>query len=182
MPRPPFAPGTRTNFLGDRPVRLDHVRLDWDLDLIGKRLSGVATLTVTVRQDRLAVVTLDAIELDVEGVTVGALPPPFDNDGEMLRVTLPEPQPEGSTIEIAVRYSCQPRRGLYFIGADADHPERAPQCWTQGQDDDSRHFWPCLDPPIEKFSTEVVCTAPAGSFVLSNGDLAERIDLPGARV
>jgi aminopeptidase N len=182
MPRSPFPPGTRTNFLGDRPVRLDHVRLDWDLDLIGKRLSGVATLTVTVRHDRLAVVTLDAVELDVGGVTVGALAATFDNDGEMLRVTLPEPQPEGSTIEIAVCYSCQPRRGLYFIGADADHPDRAPQCWTQGQDDDSRHFWPCLDHPIEKFSTEVVCTAPAGSFVLSNGDLVERIDLPGARV
>jgi aminopeptidase N len=182
MPRPPFPPGTRTNFLGDRPVRLDHVRLDWELDLPGKRLSGVATLTVTVRRDRLAVVTFDAVELDVESVAVGDLAASFDNDRENLRVTLPEPAPEGITLEIAIRYSCEPRRGLYFIGPDAEHPDRAPQCWTQGQDDDSRHFWPCLDQPIEKFSTEVICTAPAGTFVLSNGALYERIDLPGARV
>jgi aminopeptidase N len=182
MPRPPFPPGTRTNFLGDRPVSLDHVRLDWELDLPGKRLSGVATLTVTVRRDRLAVVTFDAVELDVESVAVGDLAASFDNDRESLRVTLPEPTPEGTTLEIAIRYACKPRRGLYFIGPDADHPDRAPQCWTQGQDDDSRHFWPCLDQPIEKFSTEVVCTAPAGIFVLSNGGLYERIDLPGARV
>ncbi|HEY5090827.1 MAG TPA: M1 family metallopeptidase, partial [Polyangia bacterium] len=182
MPRPPFPPGTRTNFLGDRPVRLDHVRLDWELDLPGKRLIGVATLTVTVRRDRLAVVTFDAVELDVESVAVGALAASFDNDRESLRVTLPEPAAEGTTLEIAIRYSCKPRRGLYFIGPDTDHPDRAPQCWTQGQDDDSRHFWPCLDQPIEKFSTEVICTAPAGTFVLSNGALQERIDLPGARV
>jgi len=64
-------------------------------------------------------------------------------------------------------------------GPDASHPDRAPQCWTQGQDDDARYFWPCLDQPIEKFTTEVICTAPAGAFVLSNGDLRERTDLGG---
>ena len=45
MPRPFAPPGTRTNFVGDRPARLDHVRLEWDLDLAGRRLSGTATLT-----------------------------------------------------------------------------------------------------------------------------------------
>ncbi len=67
------------------------------------------------------------------------------------------------------------------MGPDAAHPDRAPQCWTQGQDDDARYFWPCLDQPIEKFTTEVICTAPAGAFVLSNGDLRERVELPGRR-
>ena len=33
MPRPFAAPGTRTHFVGDRPARLQHVRLEWDLDL-----------------------------------------------------------------------------------------------------------------------------------------------------
>jgi aminopeptidase N len=182
MPRSASPPGTRANFLGDRPVRLDHVRLDWDLDLAGKRLTGIATLTVTVRRDRLAAVSFDAVELEIDRVSVGDLPAAFDNDGETLRVTLPEPAPEGTALDIAVRYTCRPRRGLYFIGPDADHPDRAPQCWTQGQDDDSRHFWPCLDQPIEKFSTEVICTAPSAAFVLSNGVLAERIELPGGRV
>jgi aminopeptidase N len=182
MPRSSSPPGTRTNFLADRPVRLDHARLEWELDLPGKRLSGVATLTVTVRRDRLAMVTFDAVELDVDSVSVGELAAAFDNNGETLRVALPEAASEGTTLPIAIRYACRPRRGLYFVGADAGHPDRAAQCWTQGQDDDSRYFWPCIDQPIEKFSTEVICTAPAGAFVLSNGVLHERIDLPGARV
>ena len=51
MPPRPFAPpGTRTNFVGDRPVRLDHVRLEWEIDLAAKRLSGTATLTVAARR------------------------------------------------------------------------------------------------------------------------------------
>ncbi|HEY7374499.1 MAG TPA: M1 family aminopeptidase, partial [Polyangia bacterium] len=182
MPRPFAAPGTRTHFVGDRPARLEHVRLDWDLDLAGRRLSGTATLTLTARRDRLAALSFDAVELDVESVTVDGRAAAFDNDGEKLRVVCSEPVPEGTKLDIAVRYSCRPRRGLYFVGPDADHPARPLQCWTQGQDDDSRYYWPCIDHPIEKFTTEVLCAAPAGNFVLSNGVLRERSALADGRV
>jgi aminopeptidase N len=181
MPRPFALPGTRTNFIADRPARLDHVRLEWDLDLEGGALAGVAELTLTVRRAGLAAITLDAVELDVASVTLDGRPAPFDNDGELLRITCPEPLPEGAKLVTAIRYRCRPRRGLYFIHPDAEHPERAPQCWTQGQDDDSRYFWPCIDQPIEKFTTEVLCTAPSSAFVLSNGVLAARDELPAGR-
>jgi len=179
MPRAFAPPGTRTNFVADRPARLDHVRLEWDLDLETRRLSGNARLTLTVRRGGLAAVTLDAVELDVAAVTLNGRAAVFDNDGERLRVACPEPQPEGAKLVVTVRYACSPRRGLYFVGPDAAHPHRAPQCWTQGQDDDSRYFWPCIDQPIEKFTTEVVCTAPSSAFVLSNGVLRERKQLEG---
>jgi aminopeptidase N len=170
------------NYVGDRPARLEHVRLEWDLDLARRRLSGTATLTLVARRDRLTALTFDAVELDVESVAVDGRAADFDNDGERLRVICPEPPAEGAKLAVAIRYACQPRRGLYFVGADADHPERPTQCWTQGQDDDSRHYWPCIDHPIEKFTTEVICTAPAGNFVLSNGVLRERTELPDERV
>ncbi len=182
MPRPFAGPGTRTHFVGDRPARLQHVRLDWELDLARKRLAGTATLTLIARRERLAALTFDAVELDVESVTVDGRAADFDNDGEKLRVVCPEPPADGAKLDVAIRYACQPRRGLYFIGPDAEHPARAVQCWTQGQDDDSRHYWPCIDHPIEKFTTEVICTAPAGNFVLSNGALRERAELPDGRV
>jgi aminopeptidase N len=180
MPPRPFAPpGTRTNFVGDRPFRLDHARLEWEVDLVARRLSGTATLTVAARRAGLTAVSLDAVDLEVESVTAGGRPASFSNDGQTLRVTLAEAPAENAPLEIGVRYACRPRRGLYFVGPTAAHPDRAPQCWTQGQDDDARCFWPCLDQPIDKFTTEVICTAQAGLFVLSNGDLRERVDLPG---
>ena len=41
MPPRPFAPpGTRTNFVGDRPFRLEHARLEWEIDLAARRLLG----------------------------------------------------------------------------------------------------------------------------------------------
>ncbi|HEV3032177.1 MAG TPA: M1 family aminopeptidase [Polyangia bacterium] len=178
----PFAPpGTRTNFTADRSLRIVHVRLDLDLDLPGKRLAGVATLTLASRRDELAVFTLDAVEMQLESVMLDGQTATFDYDGEHLRVTCPRPFARDAAFRAEIRYRCAPRRGLYFMGPDEGHPDRALQCWTQGQDDDSRHYWPCIDHPIEKFTSEIVCTAPAGNFVLSNGDLVERKELPADR-
>jgi aminopeptidase N len=178
----PFAPpGTRTNFTADRSLRIVHVRLELDLDLQGKRLAGTATLTLASRRDELAVFALDAVEMDIDSVTLDGRPATFDYDGERLRVTCARPFARDAEFRAEIRYRCAPRRGLYFMGPDEGHPDRALQCWTQGQDDDSRHYWPCIDHPIEKFTSEVVCTAPAGNFVLSNGDLLERTELPAER-
>jgi aminopeptidase N len=182
MPRPFAPPGTRTNFVADRPARLDHVRLEWDLELAERRLGGTATLTMTARRGPLASIVLDAVELDVTSVTVNGIGAAFDNDGEHLRIACPDPAAEGDKLVVSVAYSCSPRRGLYFVGPDGDHPDRAPQCWTQGQDDDSRYYWPCIDHPIEKFTSEVACTVPAGIFVLSNGVLRDRRDIGDGRV
>src|SRR5262245_17593216 len=120
--------------------------------------------------------------MQIDDVTVDGQRVLYDYDGERLRVTCPRSYAQGTELRVAVRYRCVPRRGLYFVGPDAAHPDRPPQCWTQGQDDDSRHYWPCVDHPIEKFPTEVSCTAPAGNFVLSNGELRGRTELPDGRV
>ena len=72
MPRPFAAPGTRTHFVGDRPARLDHVRLEWDLDLARKQLSGTATLTLTARRERLTALIFDAA---TEGGRIILAPP-----------------------------------------------------------------------------------------------------------
>src|SRR3982750_4548103 len=148
MPRPFAPPGTRTNFVADRPVPLAPAPLGGAIHPAGRPLVGVARLTLTVRRDRITAVTLDAVDLEVASVTLDGRPAPFHHDGERLRIEFAGPQTEGTTVVAAVRYACRPVRGLYFVGPDAEHPDRPHQCWTQGQDDDSRYYWPCIDQPI----------------------------------
>ncbi len=181
--RRPFAPaGTPSRYTPDRPVGVNHVKLDVDLDLPGKRLSGTSTLALTARRDDLKHVELHAVEMTVtEAMVDGAPAAAFDYDGERLRIELPRARRRGDRFEVSVRYRCAPRRGLYFVHPDAAHPDRPLSCWSQGQDEDSRHYFPCVDAPIEKATSEVICTAPAGLFVLSNGELRERQDLPAGR-
>jgi aminopeptidase N len=183
MPKPFSPPGTPLRYAGDRPFRTARVRLELDLDLAQRRLSGAATLHMEARRDGLTTLTLDAAELTIDSVAVdGKETESFRYDGQALVIKLGRAAKRGRTVAVTVRYHAQPRRGLYFVGPDAAHPDRAPQCWTQGQDDDSKYYWPCVDAPIEKAPLEVLATAPAGNFLLSNGDLRSRDELPDGRI
>ncbi|HEY2902070.1 MAG TPA: M1 family aminopeptidase [Polyangia bacterium] len=181
MQRPFAPPDTKLQFTGDRPVRVVHVRLEFELNLGTRTLDGLATLTLAARRAQVASFVLDAVEMNIREVSLDGKAATFDYDGQTLRLRPPRPLDADAEIKVAVRYRCSPRRGLYFMGPDAGNPNRPLQCWTQGQDDDSRYYWPCIDAPIEKATTEVICTAPTGSFVLSNGDLHEQRDLPGGK-
>jgi aminopeptidase N len=184
MVKPFVPPGTPTHYTPDRPVAVAHVRLEIDLDLARRSLAGRATLHLTARRDGLTHVELHAVEMTIDAVTVDerqVAPSTWRYDGRVLRVPLGRAVTREQRLVVAVSYRCQPRRGLYFVGPDPTFPDRPLQCWTQGQDEDSRHYWPGVDAPIEKATSEVLCTAPRGLFVLSNGDLVERRDIDGAR-
>ncbi|HEY4186352.1 MAG TPA: M1 family aminopeptidase [Polyangia bacterium] len=181
MPKPFAPPGTPLRFAADRPFRVAGVRLELELDLVGRRLSGAVTHRIEARRDELDAVTLDAVEMTFDSVVVDGAAVPFDYDGEKLRVSLPRPLARGTEASVTVCYHASPRRGLYFLGPDAANPNRAPLCFTQGQDDDSRFYWPCVDAPNEKAPMEVLATAPSGNFLLSNGDLRGRDELPNGR-
>ncbi len=95
---------------------------------------------------------------------------PFRHDGKVLRVDLAGARLDdtGSVI-LDIDYSGRPRRGLYFVGPDQGYPEKPVQVWTQGQDEDSRFWFPCFDAPHAKATSEVIATVPRRFSVLSNG-------------
>ncbi|HEY0710776.1 MAG TPA: M1 family metallopeptidase, partial [Polyangia bacterium] len=181
MPRPFSPPGAPTHYLPDRAASAEHLRLEIDLDLERRSITGRATLNLRCRRDDVRAVTLDAVEMSIAEVTVDGKKTKFVYDGERLRVELDKPRGRGDALVVTVAYACSPRRGLYFLGPDPHAPERPLQCWTQGQDEDARFFWPGLDLPAEKASSEILCTAPTGLFVLSNGECRSKVELPDGR-
>ena len=77
----------------------------------------------------------------------------------------------GEEIEIAIDYAGQPRRGLYFVGPDDAYPNKPRQAWTQGEDEDSRYWFPCYDYPNNRTTSEVIATVPEKFTAVSNGAL-----------
>jgi aminopeptidase N len=182
MPRPFALPGTVTHYVPDRPITVAHVRLSLEPNLAERSLTGESRLSLVARRDEVTHVELNAVDMRIDRVTVDGRPAAsLDYDGERLRVALGRTFKRDDTFTLSVQYHCKPRRGLYFVGPDAAHPDRPLECWSQGQDDDSRHYWPCIDLPVEKATSEMFCTVPAGLTVLSNGDLTEKTDLPDGR-
>ena len=151
MPRPFAAPGTRTHFVGDRPARLQHVRLESNINLARKRLSGTATLTLIARRDLPHGVDLRRRRTGRRGGHRRRARSRVQQvGGGKLRVVLPrKPRPKSSAARWMSRSATRASRaaGSISSGRTPSHPERPLQCWTQGQDDDSRYSWPCMRSP-----------------------------------
>lgn len=166
-------PGDRPIERPDLPWRLTHLALDVALDLDAGTVRGAATWTVAPQRPAPGPLLLDAHALEVESVELaGGEPVPWSNDGRQLELKLP-PAP----CEITLRYAATPTRGLHFIRPNENHPDKPRQVWSQGQDQDHHHWFPCLDHPAVRFTQEVAVTVDTGLTVLSNGHEIGRDDL-----
>ncbi len=164
-------PGTKPRYAPDRVVDIQHIGLVLEVDPSKRTVSGTATLRGMVIAPDTRVIELDAVELTIDKVTSGGKAVPYRHDGKKLRVDLPAALAHGAEWTLAIDYKGAPRRGLYFVGPDEGYPDKPLQAWTQGQDEDSRYWFPCIDTPHEKATSEVKVTVPANMFALSNGVL-----------
>ncbi|MEM7797484.1 MAG: M1 family metallopeptidase, partial [Cyanobacteria bacterium P01_C01_bin.118] len=116
--------------------------------------------------------TLDAVSLSISSINIDNQPQPFDYDGEQLHIQLTKPTLAGQPITLVITYGVkEPQRGIYFITPDEHYSKKPYQVWTQGEDEDSRFWFPCFDYPGQLATSEVRVKVPKKYFALSNGDL-----------
>src|SRR5580698_4066589 len=123
-----------------------------------KKISGTATHRLSAITGPLERLEFDAAELDIKAVRAGREPATFETADGKLKITLPRALGAGEEIEIAIDYAGQPRRGLYFVGPDDGYPKKPRQAWTQGEDEDSRYWFPCYDYPNNRTTSEIIAT------------------------
>jgi aminopeptidase N len=169
-------PGSRPRYAPDRVVDVEHYKIELAIDVDAARISGTCALTVSPILAGVKRLELDAVDLEIARVRWenGTSDLAFRYDGLKLTVELGDALPLGKRRTLVVDYAGKPRRGLYFIAPDQAYPERPKQVWSQGQDEDSRHWFPCYDAPNQKSTSELVVTVPAGWYALSNGTLVSR--------
>src|SRR5262249_34833774 len=139
-------------------------------------------ITVNPIFDNVRRIELDAVDLEIGDVRLeggGALD--FTYDGRKLRIAFAKELPKGQKQTLVIGYGAQPRRGLYFIAPDRHHPRRPRQVWSQGQDEDSRHWFPCFDAPHEKSTSEVIADVPPSFTAVSNGALVNVHEAPSGK-
>ncbi|MGF1493286.1 MAG: M1 family aminopeptidase [Microcoleaceae cyanobacterium] len=165
-------PGARPHYNPDRPGQVEHILLDLVLNLPEKSFQGTCTIRLNPVRSGIETLTLDAVDLRIDAVEIENTPQPFDYDGEALQIHLMQPTVANQPIQVAIHYGVdQPQRGLYFVGPDEDYPEKPTQVWTQGEDEDSRFWFPCFDYPGQLATSEVRVQVPADFCVVSNGEL-----------
>ncbi len=170
--RRPFQPEhVEPKWARDRTFDVAHIRLEIALDFAERSISGTATHRLSAIVDELREAEFDAAEMTVKAVRLSGEPVAFESEGAKLRVKFARPMRAGDEAEIAIDYGARPRRGLYFVGPDEAYPEKPVEAWTQGEDEDSRYWFPCYDYPNDRVTSEVIATVPAKFTAVSNGAL-----------
>ncbi len=171
-PRSFERPGAYPHYVPNRPGQVEHIRLDLDLDLERRILSGTCTITLNPIQSGTRRLILDAVQLHIYFAQVNQEGQTFTHDGRRLEIELSTPLKKGERIQIEINYAAvEPQRGIYFIRPTPEYPDQPLQVWTQGEDEDSRYWFPCFDYPGQLAPSEVRVTVPEPFHALSNGDL-----------
>jgi aminopeptidase N len=167
-------PGAKPHYTPDRPGQVEHIFLDLILDIEHHACVGTCQIRLNPIRDGIEVLTLDAVELAIDSVCIGDEPQSWEYDGAQLRVMLEMPTQRGEVLELAIAYKIEtPRRGMYFIQPDAHYPHKPVQVWTQGEDEDSRFWFPCFDYPGQLSTSAIRIQVPKPYMAISNGTLVQ---------
>ncbi|MEH2248597.1 M1 family metallopeptidase [Nostoc sp.] len=167
-------PGARPHYNPDRPGQVEHIFLDLSLDIPNQSYQGSCSIRLLPIRNGIDRLTLDAVNLNIESVQVDEMPQNFDSDGEKLSIQLSEATQIGKPLLIAIAYSVtKPQRGIYFIQPDKHYPNKPTQVWTQGEDEDSRFWFPCFDYPGQLSTSEIRVRVPNPLVAISNGKLID---------
>ncbi|GAP94774.1 M1 family metallopeptidase [Leptolyngbya sp. NIES-2104] len=176
-------PGARPHYNPDRPGQVEHIFLDLILDIPNQSYQGTCTIRLNPIRNGIDRLTLDAVNLNIESVKIDDISQQFDYDGEQLQIQLKQPTRIGEKIELAIAYHVEkPQRGLYFIAPTQDYPNKPTQVWTQGEDEDSRFWFPCFDYPGQLTTSEIRVAVPKQMIAVSNGELIATEDRGDARI
>jgi aminopeptidase N len=168
-------PGSRPHYNPDRPGQVEHISLDLTLDIPNQSFAGSCEIRLNPVRSGIDSLTLDAVNLDIRGVQIDGTSHKFNYDGELLHIPVKVDVVAGKVLDIAIEYRVdKPQRGLYFIQPDEHYPHKPTQVWTQGEDEDSRFWFPCFDYPGQLATSAIRVQVPKDFMAISNGELVEQ--------
>ncbi len=170
--RQPFElPGAKPHYNPDRPGQVNHIFLDLIIDIPGQSFEGSCQIILTPIRQGISSLILDAVDLNINSVFIEGISQPFDYDRSLLTIHLLQPTTDKPII-LTINYQVkQPQRGLYFIAPDEYYPDKPMQVWTQGEEEDSRFWFPCFDYPGQLVTSEIRVKITQPYIAISNGEL-----------
>ncbi|MBO2009848.1 M1 family aminopeptidase [Hymenobacter negativus] len=178
---------------------LVHTKLDVRFDYAKRYLYGKEWVTLRPHGCATDSLRLDAKGMDIRSVELvqgsANVPLKFDYNQQQLLIHLGRSIPAGESYTIYLDYTAKPNelkakgsaaigdaKGLYFINPDSAVAGKPVQIWTQGETEANSAWFPTIDKPNQKTTTEISLTVPAKYVTLSNGKLTSQAPAgPGLR-
>ncbi|KAI5118515.1 hypothetical protein M0805_007684 [Coniferiporia weirii] len=159
-------PTTQSNY---HSVPTEHVHFDWTVDFVEKVISGSATHTLLVKDDTIKEVIFDSLDLVIESAEIAGQSTSFTLGskhpvmGSALHIPLKSPAPQGSKLEIKVKYKIGADAvALQFLDKEQTQGNQFPYLFSQCQPIYARSLAPLQDTPSVKltYSAKVTSALP----------------------
>ncbi|HTG44654.1 MAG TPA: M1 family metallopeptidase, partial [Verrucomicrobiae bacterium] len=155
----------------DRQVDIIHLKIDVTPDFQEQSVTGQTQIRIRPLRPDLRELKLNAEDLRVQDVAATVPVRTFQSTSDELIIYFSEPLAENSEQEVTIKYKAFPKHGLYFRSASMGYLPEDEHLFSQGEDTEARHWFPCYDAPNDKSTSEVICHVPEKMTVLSNGHL-----------
>lgn len=172
---------------------LIHTKLDVRFDYAKRYLYGKEWATLTPYAYATDSLNLDAQGMDIKTVALvngkTLQPLKYSYDKEQIKIKLGKTYSPGQRYTVFIDYTAKPdelqvkgssaitdAKGLYFINPDSAVKKKPVQIWTQGELQSSSAWFPTLDRPNQKTTSEITMTVPSKYVTLSNGKLTSQIN------
>jgi aminopeptidase N len=171
----------------ETPARINdlvHTKLDVRFDYQKRYLYGKEWITLKPHFYATDTLRLDAKGMDIHTIDLlkdgKHIPLKFTYDSLSLNIKLNKFYNRSETYTIYIAYTAKPNerkglrnneKGLYFINPDGTEKDKPTQIWTEGEPESSSGWFPTIDKPNQKTTSEISMTVPAKYVTLSNGKL-----------
>ena len=159
-----------------REHSLDMISLDLvvDLDPSERRVNGQASYQCIPIQKEVDSAFFDAVDITIDHILLDDDTLQFTYVEGGLMVHFASSLDWHRSYRLMFEYTCQPAKGIYFVGWDDPSGRARKQIWTQGQGINHRHWIPSFDDQNDKLITAVHVAFPSEYTVIGNGVLQSK--------
>ena len=171
-------------------TELKHTKLKVNFDYQKEQMHGEEWLTASPYFYPSNELILDAKGMLIHEVALDnngkKTPLKYDYKDDVLKISLDKTYTRNQDYTVYIKYTSRPNevtqqgsnaisdaKGLYFINAQGQDPDKPTQIWTQGETESSSAWFPTIDKPNQKTTQEIFMTVPDKYVTLSNGILKE---------
>jgi aminopeptidase N len=162
---------------------IDHMNLKVEPHFESKTIKCEQRLKITAKEN-INNIELDSAGLDIKSIAFSNLNTSYESknsdsikeiktfhttDDNKLIIPFGVEVPPNTTFYLTIKYSARPKTGFHFIEPDKYYQHKTLHAWTQGEPEDSKHWFPCIDKPQVKFPREISVIVPKEFVIISNG-------------
>ena len=168
-------------------VDIQHTKLDLRFNWEKQWVIGTASIDLNPYYFSTQLVELDAKGMEIKSVSKATKGDPkeleYEYDGSNLIIDLGRPYKRTETANLIIEYIAKPNglidgkevspweKGLFFINPLNTDAYKDRQIWTQGETESNSRWFPTIDAPNERMTTEIFLHVDSSMTTLSNGIL-----------